>query len=262
MFLGYLLRDYLELGVKVPLVIPIGKQYNSLMLMGKSGSGTSLSGRLYIYDMLRTKESLIYISDYKGGEEYEAFEGSHAYASGSQAIRMIQEFHRFFCLVRENKVRLKQHYTLYIEEWGGLLAFVEAMDKKLKMVLQAQVAELLAVSRGLNMGVILCTQRNDSSLFTGGSREQFQIICCYGRISVEARKMAFGGSEMTEEQKACNYKPGQGCILIDGYEKMQEIIVPHIKNQDRLCCQIRAYLDQQPELASLIGGIAAGKDAD
>ena len=132
MKLGYLLEDYQKTGIKIPLNIKLAKQTSSVLIAGKSGSGKSLSVRWYIGTLLTTGESAVYIADYKGGEEYESFEGSSSYASGSDAVTMIRDFYDFFVYVRENKVKLETHYTLFVEEWFGLLTYAETQSKKLK----------------------------------------------------------------------------------------------------------------------------------
>ena len=176
MILGYRKTDYLEYNLKIPVSIALPKKDSNVLIAGKSGSGKSLTARWYLWQMLSKKESKVYISDYKGGEEYEQFEGSSSYASGADAIQMVNDFYVFFTEVRKNKIRLKQHYTLFIEEWFGLLTYAETQTKKLKSELMAKVGELLAVSRGLNMGVLICVQRADAHLFDSGSREQFREL--------------------------------------------------------------------------------------
>ena len=54
--------------------------------------------------------------------------------------------------VRSRRIRLKKHYTLFIEEYFGLLTYAETQSKKLKTEIMSKVGELLAVSRGLNYG--------------------------------------------------------------------------------------------------------------
>lgn len=257
MKLGYLRAEYLEAGVKVPLEIKLEKQTSSVLIAGKSGSGKSLSARWYIGNLLATGESAVYIADYKGGEEYELLEGSSSYASGSDAVTMIQDFYDFFVYVRENKIKLEKHYTLFIEEWFGLLTYAETQSKKLKTELQAKIGELLAVSRGLNMGVFICVQRADAHLFDSGSREQFQCVISFGRCSAEQFRM-LGFSGELEENPTSSYRPGQALALIDGQDGVQEIIVPRIRNSDTLNREIRRKLDRQAELAALIAGTAEG----
>ena len=257
MKLGYLMEEYQNAGIKVPLNIQLEKKTSSVLIAGKSGSGKSLSARWYIGNLLTTGKSAVYISDYKGGEEYESFEGSSSYASGNDAVAMIQDFYDFFVFVRENKVKLETHYTLFVEEWFGLLTYAETQSKKLKAELQAKIGEILAVSRGLNMGVFVCVQRADARLFDSGSREQFQCVLSFGRCSAEQFRM-LGFSGELEENPTSGYKPGQAIALIDGQDCVQEIIVPRISNPAVLDREIRKRLDRQPRLAALIAGTAEG----
>lgn len=210
--------------------------------------------------MLHTAESLCYIADYKSGEEYEAFEGSPSYASGEDALKMIDGFYGLFTESRKQRARLKRHYTLFIEEWFGLLTYAETQSKKLKTELMAKVGELLAVARGLNLGVILCVQRADASLFSSGTREQFQCVLSFGRCSAEQFRMLGFSGEM-EENPTQGYRPGQALALIDGQEGALEITVPLIRNPGALCRGIRSCLDRQPDVPSLTRALARGRSA-
>ena len=256
MILGYRLSDYQEYGLKVPVNITLAKQTSSILIAGKSGSGKSLSARWYLWQMLSSGESSVYISDYKAGEEYEVFEGLPAYASGANAVQMILDFYNFFSEIRSSRIRLKKHYTLFIEEYFGLLTYAETQSKKLKTEIMAMVGELLAVSRGLHMGVILCVQRADAANFASGSREQFQAVLSFGRCSAEQFRM-LGFSGELENNPTDSYKSGQALALIDGQESVQEIIVPLIENPDVMCRDLRFYLSHQPDIRLLSGADAA-----
>lgn len=261
MQIGYHLQDYKKFGIKIPVNIILAKRISNILIAGKSGSGKSQSLRWYIWNMLHTKESLVYIADYKGGEEYEAFEGCVSYASGEQAIQMIEEYYELFTLVRNTRIRLQTHYTLVIEEWFGLLVYAETQSKKLKADLMSKIGELLAVSRGLNMGVVICVQRADASLFSTGSREQFQCVCSFARTSTEQFRMLGYAGEL-EENPTQNYKAGQAIVLIDGQDGVQEIIVPYIKNSDAMSMAIRRELEKESDISSMIRAIAEGKSTE
>lgn len=154
--------------------------------------------------------------------------------------------------------------SLAIEEWFGFLCFMESIDKKQKNDLMAKVGEILALGRGIGngIGIFLLVQRADSSNFSAGSREQFQNLLCFGRLSREQRLMLFAGEDLDNTR---NYKTGQGITLIDGQEGATEIIVPWIPEQDILLKRIRNYMDKQPSLQELLhqiqstGGVAEHK---
>lgn len=244
--------------IKVPVCTTLPKKTSHILVAGKSGSGKSLSARWYLYQMLYNRESRVYIADYKAGEEYEAFEGSPSYASGEEAFQMVRDFYGLFQEVRKNRLRLRTHYTLFVEEWFGLLTYAENRDKKWKAELMSMVGEILAVGRGLNFGVMMCVQRADASLFNTGMREQFQAVVCFGRCSQEQFRM-LGFSGELEENPTGRYKAGQALALIDGQDAVREIIVPWIRNEAVMCRQIRKMLDNQPDLTSLIRAVAEGE---
>lgn len=250
MNLGYLLPEYRDMGLKLPQRVTLGTNIAHLLIAGKSGSGKSLSLRWYIYQLLKGHESAVFVADYKGGTEFEALEGSPSYASGLRAFETIDNFYNFFAYVRNNRIRLRQHYTLVIEEWLGLLTYAETQDKKLRASLMAKVGEILAVGRGLNIGLILCVQRADASLFSNGSREQFQAVIAFGRTSAEHFRMLGFSGEM-EDNPTGAYKPGQALCLIDGQGDPLELIIPLISNPVNMNAAIRRYLDRQPALTDL-----------
>ena len=260
MILGYDRNDWERFSIKNPIQVKIGKNISSILIAGKSGSGKSLSVRWYIWQLLRERESLVSIADYKAGEEL-PFEGLSSYASGEKAFDMINDFYQFFTEVRSRKLRLQQHYTLFIEEWFGLLTYAENQSKKLKTELMAKIGEILAVGRGLNIGVIVALQRADASLFNSGTREQFQCVCSFGRCSAEQFRMLGFNGEL-ESNPTSRYGAGEALVLIDGQDAVREIKVPLIKNEETLCKQIRYYLDKQPTISDLIRAVAGGESTE
>lgn len=260
MIIGYDREDWKKFQIKNPVEIVLPKKTNNILVSGKSGSGKSMSLLWYIWQLLYKQESLVSIADYKAGEEL-PFEGLSSYASGEKAFDMINDFYQFFTEVRSRKLRLQQHYTLFIEEWFGLLTYAENQSKKLKTELMAKIGEILAVGRGLNIGIMLCTQRADSSLFLSGTREQFQCILNFARCSSEAFRM-LGFSGELESNPTSRYGAGEALALIDGQESIKEIKVPFIKNEEVLCNQIRHYLHHQPSLPKLIRAVAGGESAE
>lgn len=256
--LGYLLLDYKEYEMKIPLPITMPKKTCNLLIAGKSGSGKSLSARWYLWQMVRKRESYVFIADYKGGEEYEMLEGSPSYASGEEAIQMIEAFYELFTRIRNRHRKPPRHLVLYIEEWLGLLTYAETKDKKLKNSLMAKIAEILSVGRGLDLGVVLTVQRADASLFCSGSREQFQCVLSFGRCSKEQFSMLGFSAEM-EENPTAGYQPGQALALIDGQDSVQEILVPWINDTDEMCRAIRSRLDDQPDIRRLSRANAGGR---
>jgi len=251
MQIGYLRNDYRDNGLRIPYSISLPFKDSSILIVGKSGSGKSLSAKLYVYTMLVRRESAVYIADYKGGIEYEALQGSPSYASGEKTIDMIRNYYDFFVMVRNEHLRLEQHYTLFIEEWFGLLTYAETKSKQLKNELMAKVGEILAVGRGLNIGIMLCVQRADAALFTAGTREQFQVILAFGRSSQEQFRM-LGFSGELEENPTTEYKAGEALCMADGQQEPVELIVPYVKNGDVLSNNIRKLMDLQKPLCELV----------
>ena len=206
----------------------------------------------------------MYLADFKAGKEYAPLKGCSAYSCADNAVSMIYNYYELYSEIRHHQNPEIGHVTLVIEEWFGLLSYIESIDKKQKNDLMAKVGEILALGRGIGngIGIFLLVQRADSSNFSAGSREQFQNLLCFGRLSREQRLMLFAGEDLNNTR---NYKTGQGIALIDGQEGATEIIVPWIPEQDILLKRIRNYMDRQPSIQELLhqiqstGGVAEHK---
>jgi len=263
MIVGYNLLDWETFKFKNPVTTDLKKNPHFL-ITGKSGSGKSQSFLWYAYHILQDTESLLYLSDFKSGKEYGLLKGSHSYSYADNAVSMIYEYYEFYTQMRKSSFSHIPHTTLVIEEWFGLLGYLESKDKKQKADIMSKVGEILALGRGIGngIGIFLMVQRADSSNFSAGSREQFQNIVSFGRLSKEQRLMLFAGEDLDNSK---NYKSGQGIVLIDGQGDASEIIVPWVPEQDILLQRIKTYMDRQPSIRDLLqdpqstGGVAEHK---
>lgn len=69
MKLGYNLTDWEKYGIKTPVNTDLVKNPHCL-ITGKSGSGKSQTFLWYMYEVLKNRESLMYLADFKAGKEY------------------------------------------------------------------------------------------------------------------------------------------------------------------------------------------------
>ena len=140
----------------------------------------------------------MYLADFKAGKEYAPLKGCSAYSCADSAVSMIYNYYELYSEIRHHQNPEIGHVTLVIEEWFGLLSYIESIDKKQKNDLMAKVGEILALGRGIGngIGIFLLVQRADSSNFSAGSREQFQNLLCFGRLSREQRLMLFAGEDL------------------------------------------------------------------
>ena len=84
------------------------------------------------------------------------------------------------------------------------------------------------------------------------------MVLSLGRCSSEQFRM-LGFSGELEENPSTNYKAGQGLLLVDGQDGVQEIIVPYITNPDVLTKNIRYFLERQSDISSQIRAIVEDK---
>lgn len=251
MVLGYSLLDWEEYGIKTEIHTSLNKNPHCL-IAGKSGSGKSQSFLWYTYHILQKGESLLYISDFKSGREYHSLHGSSSYACADDAIAMIYDYYELYTQMRKGDCSKIPHITLAIEEWFGLLSYIESRDKKQKTDLMTKVGEILALGRGIGngIGIFLLVQRADSSNFSAGGREQFQNLVSYGRLSREQKGMLFPDCDFFDNIR--NFSAGQGIALVDGQGDATEIIVPWVPEQEKLSSTIRLYLDKQLSIQNLL----------
>ena len=157
----------------------------------------------------------MYLADFKAGKEYAPLKGCSAYSCADSAVSMIYNYYELYSEIRHHQNPEIGHVTLVIEEWFGFLCFMESIDKKQKNDLMAKVGEILALGRGIGngIGIFLLVQRADSSNFSAGSREQFQNLLCFGRLSREQRLMLFAGEDGVKKVRILSGGEKVRCLL-------------------------------------------------
>ena len=103
----------------------------------------------------------MYLADFKAGKEYAPLKGCSAYSCADSAVSMIYNYYELYSEIRHHQNPEIGHVTLVIEEWFGLLSYIESIDKKQKNDLMAKVGEILALGRGIGngIGIFLLVQR-------------------------------------------------------------------------------------------------------
>lgn len=224
MIYGYDLALYEEFGVKVG--IHLAPSLHTL-LTGSSGNGKSYALMYLIGTLLQSTKTVFYICDYKSSKEFSFLRNYKHFYQGEDCYRGIMNYHsRFNQALKEGS---GERHILIVDEYPSMLSHYEARDRtdkthQAKDILSA-ISTILMMGRGVGFGLWVVTQRADSSWFSAGSRDNFMLIICVGRVSREQQQMLFSGEDISDRV----YQPGQGVLLADG-EPLRDVIFPTIKD--------------------------------
>ena len=224
--LGYDYIQFSELGIKIPIIAPIGH----LIVVGGSGSGKS-TAVLYWISKLKKHAPILYIADYKRSNELSGI--TEHFAQFEDCIKLIREFYIEFLNTPEGGSGLK---ILIIDEIAGMLTHLSS-NKDTKAIgdeIRAIMSSILMLGRSRKCFLWLSMQRYSASIFpsASGSADNFHICVGLGRLSVDGRKGLFAG-EHFEGEEALDFKTGRGIVLIDG-QPLQGIILPRLNKEDLL----------------------------
>lgn len=182
------------------------------IIVGGSGSGKSCFV-LYVLNALLMQPICLYIADFKGSGDYTGL--STKTSNFGDSVALVDEFYDRFQKIKRNQTG--EHIMLIIDEYAGMLVWLESIDKKKAADIKNKIAEILMLGRELPYGgsawVWIVCQRADAAYFSHGARDNFMISICMGKISKETKGMLFPGEDFPED-----YEPKTGCgvILEDG----------------------------------------------
>ena len=226
--LGY---DYCH--KKHPIVIDLNKIAAHMALVGSSGSGKSMATLYTLYNVLKLKEKVeLYIGDFKKSGDY--FKLSDNFAEFDKVVDLIDKFYKLFENTPEdcNIIRI-----LILDEYAGMVSWLEQEDKKRCESTKSKVSRLLMLSRSKHMFVWCIQQRMSASLFpsAAGSVDNFGVCIGFGRLSPDSKRALFANEHFENEEFEMKYKPGtgEGICLIAG-QPLYALQIPRIPDKERL----------------------------
>lgn len=214
--LGFDFEIYRNEQIRVPYRLNFN-DYTQLLLTGGTGTGKSYALLYLLGSIVANNPNIsIYICDFKNSEDFRFLNGYQYYYSGDSVFDGIADFYKEFTEARQSGESNVRH-LLIVDEYPALINYLQTKDKidktkKANEVMSA-IAEILMLGRGIKFGCLITTQRADSSLFSNGARDNFQVVCALGRLSKEQKQMLFSGEEIE-----ANYifGKGEGILLADG----------------------------------------------
>ena len=222
-----------------------------MLLTGGSGSGKTMALLFLLGNLVREyPEVVIYLCDFKRGEEFSFLKGYKHYYGGNDCYKGIMDYYDLFSSIRENEeASWQKKYLLICDEYPALVNYLQMKDKSNKTkfandVLNA-VAEILMAGRGLGVYLWITTQRADSTLFANGARDNFMVICALGRLSKEQKNMLFSGQDIPEGDAYC---PGEGLLLADG--------------KNTVCVKYPLIENMKEWESRILEALSRGQDAD
>lgn len=194
------------------------------IIVGGSGSGKSCLV-LYVLNAVLTHSIALYIADFKGSGDYIGL--SKKTADFGNSVALIDEFYDRFQEIKQNQTG--EHILLIIDEYAGMLVWLEGIDKKKAADIKNKIAEILMLGRELPGGgsawVWIVCQRADAAYFSHGARDNFMISICLGKVSKETKGMLFPGEDFPED-----YEPKTGCgVILEDGKPLRTFEVPYFE---------------------------------
>lgn len=233
--LGYN-ADYFDMGVRAPLLWKVHEQPHCL-LYGSSGSGKSYHAKLILGKIgKKLPYSKVFVLDYKNDMPF--LYGCDRYYGYTDCINGLNAVYSIFEARLNGEDKSRTPVFIFIDE---LVAWINSSDKKEAEDIKKRIGNVLMAGRGLAIFAITSVQRPDSTYFSSGARENYNLVIGLGTLSKESMRMFF--SDFKDEMKPCGR--GEGYVLYNG-SVLKRIIVPTVRNEKKLEFYIRkALTDEQ-----------------
>lgn len=216
----------------LPIKLDI-KSFCHLLLVGSSGSGKSFALLFLLGSLLKDNPTTnVYFLDFKSSPEFKFLAPYKHFYSGDDCYQGLLDYYQEFCDARKNGTS-KTRAVLIWDEYPAAIAYYTNRDKLEKTKYASEIlniiSEILMLGRGngAGFGCWICCQRPDSTLFNGGSRENFMIytVLASGGISPEMKRMVLPDEIIPDRI----YQKGEGLLKAEGHALM-EVKFPWIRN--------------------------------
>ncbi len=221
----------LAAGLKVQVRVDFASTPH-LLLAAPSGSGKTYL-LTWLLAQLAQKPGQVILADFKGIDFIE-MDGCKNYFRHDAVAEALNIAFDTLQARMHDPGKATEPLFCVVDEWSGFISFCQ---KKVQTEYLQKMASLLMLGRGAGAGmfVIMALQRADANYITG--RDNFGNALGLGRQSNEAIRMLF-------QDEADQIQPkgrGHGYLRTDG-KPLREIVVPRIRDMNKLKEQIRAKL--------------------
>ena len=221
----------LAAGLKVQVRVDFASTPH-LLLAAPSGSGKTYL-LTWLLAQLAQKPGQVILADFKGIDFIE-MDGCKNYFRHDAVAEALNIAFDTLQARMHDPGKATEPLFCVVDEWSGFISFCQ---KKVQTEYLQKMASLLMLGRGAGAGmfVIMALQWADANYITG--RDNFGNALGLGRQSNEAIRMLF-------QDEADQIQPkgrGHGYLRTDG-KPLREIVVPRIRDMNKLKEQIRAKL--------------------
>lgn len=218
---GYSLDHYRKGEGKIAFSIP----YNRILqgvISGGTGSGKSTCALWFIASMIRSVPTELWLLDFKRDEMWQFLDGYPRYYTNEACFNALCKFYDEYVEIRNSGKPYPIVKYLLFDEYPSFISNLMMMDKLNKThranEAMSKIAEIMGMGRSLNVGTLVLCQRNDSTWFNQGSRENLMMRVLLGNNSTDSMRMMFNGLDLPEKHEV--FKAGEGFLAIDGYPLM------------------------------------------
>lgn len=216
---------------------PLNNNYATMphqIVIGGTGSGKTYFSKLLLARIgLHLPQAVVTVCDFKA-DDFKFLSDTPNYYGFMQCKEGFEAFYNMFTARQSGEDDCREFRLLFFDEWAS---YLNMLEKKEAENAKSKLATLLMLSRSFNVHVCISQQRADAQYFST-ARDNFSVVVALGNVSKESKAMFF--SEFKDEMQPCGR--GEGYVLFNGAE-LKRIIVPTVKNEDKLNFYIRKALN-------------------